>query len=208
VLVGRGRAMKELLLGSPVGWPSIAAFSAGALLFLLAVLRIRFFKGGAASRENARSGMSVVGVALQMLGFATTGFGAIRVSLPPASLGSVLQTSMVAALMACAVSLFAAAANELGRNWSIVARTREDHQLVTSGAFAYVRNPIYTAMAFFLLGLAVGFGHERNLLWGAPLFIVGTWIRVQQEERLLHASFGPAYDGYANRVKRFIPGLL
>jgi len=31
---------------------------------------------------------------------------------------------------------------------------------------------------------------------------------VVEEERLLRAHFGPAYDEYAARVKRFLPGLI
>ena len=143
-----------------------------------------------------------------MLGFASTGFGPIKIALPPAGLASLAEAALVALLMGGAVALFGAAAREMGRNWSIVARTREDHELVTSGAFAHVRNPIYSAMALFLLGMAVAFGHERNLIWGVPLFALGTWLRVREEERLLRASFGDAYDAYAARVTRFIPGVL
>lgn len=41
-----------------------------------------------------------------------------------------------------------------------------------------------------------------------PLYWMGTWMRVAQEEKLLHARFGAAYDAYAARVKRFVPDLL
>ncbi len=109
--------------------------------------------------------------------------------------------------MAGAVLLFAAATAEMGRNWSLIARTRKDHELVTSGPFAHVRHPIYTAMSLFLLSLALSFGHERSLIWGLPLFAGGTWLRVREEERLLRASFGSAYDDYAAHVKRFLPGI-
>src|SRR4051812_3372703 len=72
----------------------------------------------------------------------------------------------------------------------IARRGRADHELVTDGIFAHVRNPIYLAMALFLLALAVGLGHGENLLFAAPLFALGTWIRVREEERLLRARFG------------------
>jgi protein-S-isoprenylcysteine O-methyltransferase Ste14 len=96
----------------------------------------------------------------------------------------------------------------MGRNWSLVARTRTDHELVTSGVFARLRHPIYLAMGLFLLGLAISLGHERNLLLSLPLFALGTWIRVREEEKLLRAQFGGAYDSYAASVKRFVPGLF
>jgi protein-S-isoprenylcysteine O-methyltransferase Ste14 len=114
----------------------------------------------------------------------------------------------VAALMGGSVLLFVAATRAMGANWSVVARMREGHELVTGGIFARLRHPIYTGMALFLIALAVAFGHERNLILGAPLFLLGTWIRVHEEESLLRAEFGQAYEAYALRVKRFVPGLI
>lgn len=195
------------IAGLPVGFPGLIALALGGMLFFVAVTRIRLTARGGGS-EAGRSHISLVGIVLQMLGFAGTGFGPIRVALPAASTASIVEALVVAGLMAGAVSLFNSAAVEMGRNWSIVARTRKDHELVTSGAFARIRNPIYSAMALFLLAFAVAFGHERNLIWGVPLFAAGTWLRVREEEKLLRESFGPAYDAYAARVKRFIPGLL
>jgi protein-S-isoprenylcysteine O-methyltransferase Ste14 len=63
-------------------------------------------------------------------------------------------------------------------------------------------------MTLFLLALAVGLGHEANLLVAAPVHALGTWIRVREEEKLLRAQFGTAYDDYAAGVKRFVPGLF
>jgi protein-S-isoprenylcysteine O-methyltransferase Ste14 len=96
----------------------------------------------------------------------------------------------------------------MGRNWAVVAQTRSDHALVTSGPFAWVRNPIYLAIFTMQLAFAVAFGHWRALIVGVPLYWLGTWLRVAQEEKLLRAQFGEAYDAYARRVKRFIPGLI
>lgn len=199
--------MKTLFTGLPIGWPGLVVMAIGGLLFLVAGMRIRFAAGGSGPSAG-RSRISIIGIALQILGFASTGFGLIRIALPPAGPTSIAEAIVVAALMIGSVSIFASAGGEMGRNWSLVARTRTDHELVTSGPFARIRHPIYTAMGLFLLALAVSFGHERNLIWGIPLFVAGTWLRVREEERLLRASFGPAYDAYAARVKRFVPGLL
>jgi protein-S-isoprenylcysteine O-methyltransferase Ste14 len=79
---------------------------------------------------------------------------------------------------------------------------------VRNGVFARVRHPIYLAMTLFLLALAVGLGHEANLVAAAPCFALGTWVRVREEERLLRARFGADYDSYAAAVKRFVPGLF
>jgi protein-S-isoprenylcysteine O-methyltransferase Ste14 len=143
-----------------------------------------------------------------MAGFFATGFGPVRAILAPTGAAALAEAFAVAALLAAAVLLFAAAAGAMGSNWSLIARTRADHQLVTNGVFARLRHPIYLAMTLFLLALAIGLGHEANLLAGAPCFALGTWIRVREEEKLLRAQFAAAYDDYAARVKRFVPGLF
>ena len=114
----------------------------------------------------------------------------------------------VAVLMISAVWLFAASSRALGANWSLEARVRDDHALVTSGPFMRIRHPIYLAMLLFLLALAVAVGHWRQLAFGAPLFALGTLLRVREEERLLRERFGSAFDNYAARVARFLPGLF
>jgi protein-S-isoprenylcysteine O-methyltransferase Ste14 len=96
----------------------------------------------------------------------------------------------------------------MGRNWSIVARTREDHELVQSGPFAVMRHPIYTAITLQLIGCAVALGHPGRLIVALPLYALGTWLRISVEERLLHTMFGERYDAYAHRVKRFVPGVF
>src|SRR3546814_1930029 len=52
----------------------------------------------------------------------------------------IFQAAAVALLMATTVGLFVWASRTMGRNWSIVARTRADHRLVTTGPFAHVRS--------------------------------------------------------------------
>jgi protein-S-isoprenylcysteine O-methyltransferase Ste14 len=114
----------------------------------------------------------------------------------------------VAVLMATVVWLFHMAARAMRRNWAVVAQTRSDHALVTWGPFAWVRNPIYVALFALQLAFAIGFGHWRALIPAIPLYWLGTWIRVAEEEKLLRAQFGAAYDAYARRVKRFVPGVI
>jgi protein-S-isoprenylcysteine O-methyltransferase Ste14 len=197
-----------LSVSHPVGWPGLIAIMAGGLFFFASLIwtRIGASRGGGASARS--SGLSRWGVFIQMLGFFSAGFGAVVVALPWTSREALLAGLAVAVLMLLAVLLFSAAARTMGANWSIVARMREGHELVTGGVFARLRHPIYTAMAAFLVAMAIAFGHLLGLILAVPLFALGTGIRVREEERLLKAEFGPAYDDYAARVKRFVPGIL
>ncbi|HVQ10069.1 MAG TPA: isoprenylcysteine carboxylmethyltransferase family protein [Allosphingosinicella sp.] len=197
------------VLMQPVGLPGLIAFAAGALLFFASLSWTRIGADrGDKSAPAARSQLSRWGVFIQMLGFFAAGFGGILIGLAPTSPAALVEGAAVALLMLMSVGLFGAAARAMGANWSIVARMREGHELVTGGVFSRLRHPIYTAMAAFLVAMAIAFGHFAGLVLGAPLFALGTWIRIREEERLLRAEFGPAYEAYAARVKRFVPGFF
>lgn len=200
--------MTRLFAPQPTGLPALAAFAVGALAFVLAVLIARTSRSPAGEAGGTRLNRSLGGVMLQGLGIAIAGFGPQRVTLDPLAAPALIEAAVVAVLMAGAVALFATAAAAMGRNWSIVARTRGDHALVQSGPFAYVRHPIYTGMALFMAALALAFGHPAQLLPAVPVFALGTWRRVSVEEGLLRERFGRAYDAYAARVRRFVPGLF
>ena len=188
----------------PVGVPQLVAFAlvlaAGSITLIRTLVRSR--APGAAGRSSSRSRL---GVALQALGFALTGSGRIDMALPWSSADSLVSTLVVVLIGGTAAGLFRAAATEMGRNWSIVARTRADHQLVRSGPFAIVRHPIYLAMWLCLFSLGVAFGHWLTLLIGLPFFLAGTLIRVREEEKLLRAQFGEDHARYVREIPAFIP---
>jgi protein-S-isoprenylcysteine O-methyltransferase Ste14 len=197
------------MAGDPVGLPGLLALGVGFFAFLAALVaaqRVRVSTEGEKTARRSRA--SIVGVAVQGLAIGFTCIGVQRATLDPLSAKALVEAGAVALLMAVTVWLFVWASRTMGRNWSIVARTRGDHALVTAGPFAWIRHPIYTAMFLMMIALAIGLGHVARLFIAVPLFALGTAIRVRIEERLLRTAFGSAYDEYANRVKRFIPGVL
>lgn len=191
---------------TPVGPIAPIILVAALALFLLLVAR----KTGAPSDEAGakRSGLSVLGVVIQIVAFACVGMGDVRVGYAATSAVSLEQAAMTLLLAGITCGLFAASKRALGRNWSIVARTRSEHELVTWGPFAYARHPIYSALFVWLLAMAVAFGHYWGLILGVPLYWIGTILRIREEERLLRDQFGAGYEAYAKRVKRFVPGLI
>jgi len=191
---------------TPIGWPALAILFGGLLLFVAMLLFVG--KHAPEDGRGGRSRRSIIGIVIQMLAFFAVGAGRLDVALQPASTAALAEAAVVLALSAVTCGLFFASKRALGRNWSLVARTRSDHELVTSGPFAYVRHPIYSALFAWLIGMAVAFGHYRGLILGVPLYWIGTALRITEEEKLLRARFGPAYDAYAARVKRFAPGLF
>lgn len=106
---------------------------------------------------------------------------------------------MCAAGLGCLV----VARQELGRNWSQTVSAKEDHELITSGPYRYVRHPMYTGGLLACLGSAITCGGPfvfLLLLLGA-LFL---W-RVGAEDRLMVRQFPDAYPDYMRRTKALIP---
>ena len=188
------------------GLPGIAAMALGLLLFVALLVALRWRRGAEAG--GTRDGRSMLGIAVQACGFMIVAGGGARMTLDPLGGPALAAAAITAATMAAALALFVWATATMGRNWSLVARTRSDHRLVTAGPFARVRHPIYTALALILIAMAVAMGHVWRLPPALAVYALGTWLRVRIEERLLHAMFGAAYRDYAARVRRFVPGLF
>jgi len=95
----------------------------------------------------------------------------------------------------------------MGSSWRIGVDEAERTELVTSGPFALVRNPIFAAMAPTGLGLTllvpswVAFVGLAGLIAALEL-----QVRVA-EEPYLRRVHGEAYAEYASRVGRFFPGV-
>ena len=82
----------------------------------------------------------------------------------------------------------------------------QDHALVTSGPYRWVRHPLYSSAFALWLGAALGtLNWLLLLLW--PLVAAGVVRHLPAEEEMLRAKFGTAYDEYAARTGQLIPGL-
>eukprot|EP01035_Chromulina_nebulosa_P038709 gene38710-52294_t len=197
--------MSMLFHHQPTDWPSLAAFALGILIGIAALLLARLRAQSAPKvAESGRATISWLWIGVQGLALGLTGYGAIDIvtGLPTAAM--LVRAAIVLALVLTAIWLFDSASRTMGKNWSLVARTRSDHHLVQTGPFALVRHPIYVALFLFMLAMAIAYGHTAMLIVAIPIYGLGTWLRVRQEERLLRAMFGNEYDAYAARVKRFL----
>jgi len=86
-------------------------------------------------------------------------------------------------------------------------RTRGDNvaELVTSGPFARVRNPLYVGNFLLSYGL-VALSRVGWLLWAFPVVFFFQYAAiVSWEEKILSARFGREYEEYRRSVPRWIP---
>lgn len=103
--------------------------------------------------------------------------------------------------------LFWRAHADLGRNWSVTLQLREEHRLVTSGVYARVRHPMYTALFAQALAQALLLA---NWVAGPAMLVAFSLmfaLRLGPEERMMAERFGAEYEAYARRTKRLVPGL-
>ena len=78
-------------------------------------------------------------------------------------------------------------------------------KLVTTGAYAVVRNPIYSSATFFILP-AVSLMTLTWVYFVASIFLyVGVMIFIGTEEKQLASAFGKEYEDYLSRVDRLVP---
>ena len=86
-----------------------------------------------------------------------------------------------------------------------VSQAIRDDRLLTTGPYALVRNPIYTAFAGLLTGILLMAGNAWLLLCPFIFWAYLTVLMIFTEERWLREKFGQDYRAYCRRVNRFIP---
>ena len=95
----------------------------------------------------------------------------------------------------------------MGASWRVGVDATERTELVTTGAFAVIRNPIFTAMLTTLAGLTLLVPTVVTAAaWLCLLVAVELQVRFVEEPYLLR-THRQAYASYAARVGRFVPGL-
>ena len=76
--------------------------------------------------------------------------------------------------------------------------------LVTTGIFAYTRNPMYLALILILAGLAIALASDWMVVLLVPAALILHFGVVKREERYLAAKFGESYRDYVSKVSRYV----
>lgn len=121
---------------------------------------------------------------------------------PAAEKGAVPLAAWAAAALALLLFGWTLRANRLG-NFNIHPRPRVGGALVTSGPYAWIRHPMYTAFLLGAWALARTADSEHAwLAWWAVSLVL--WVKATLEERWMLAQH-PGYAHYREQTKRFVP---
>jgi protein-S-isoprenylcysteine O-methyltransferase Ste14 len=164
------------------------------------------------AKESKRDWTSLLGLALQSVAYFFVWFDPLRrkVLAPGRVESPAIQWGL--ALLAVSIALgsvwlVGAAAKQLGKQWALAARLVEGHDLIQDGPYRFVRNPIYTGMFGMLLATGLAVAQWNALAIAIVVFLAGTYIRIQSEERLLLGAFGSKFEEYKRKVPALIPGV-
>jgi protein-S-isoprenylcysteine O-methyltransferase Ste14 len=82
--------------------------------------------------------------------------------------------------------------------------SEKNSKLVTRGAFAVTRNPMYLGIAIFTLGIAFWVGSLPMFAVPVLMFILCNQIHIPFEEAKMRRQYGDAFDAYTGKVRRWI----
>lgn len=164
--------------------------------------RVRVVSGG-------RSVSDTIGLASALFGLAVLPAIYVATGFPEAADYRTGWWAIVlgAIVFASALWVFRRSHKELGRNWSITLEIRDQHRLINTGPYAFIRHPMYTSFLLMGLGQALLLPNWIAGLSGLVGFAVLFFLRVGKEERMMLENFGPQYRAYMERTKRLIPYL-
>lgn len=92
---------------------------------------------------------------------------------------------------------------QLNTNLSPFPSPKQGAKLITSGAFAFARHPIYSGILFMAFGLSIWFHSGYKLIISFLLFLV-FYFKSRYEEKRLRIHF-PEYVLYSRETGRFFP---
>lgn len=107
------------------------------------------------------------------------------------------------ALMALGCGLTVLSQWAMRQSWKIGIPEEQDAPLVTSGLYAFSRNPIYVGMVTALTGTVLTVPNVASVALALSAWISISY-QIRMEEAHLSRAFGEAYDAYSQRVRRWI----
>ena len=135
-----------------------------------------------------------------------------RIGIPTKTLAlpliaqTIFVSMLVLILLIAGLVIAIAARSTLAGNWSNAVALKENHELITTGPYEYVRHPIYTGMLMMFLGTALLYGTVGAAI-GYLIILVGILLKLKEEEALMMEHFAHEYASYKKRTKMLIPFL-
>lgn len=108
-----------------------------------------------------------------------------------------------AAIFVLGLALAIWARLHLGRNWGTPMTEKESPELVTTGPYRWLRNPIYSGLILAMIGTALAV----NVYWLVVVAVPSGYFvySAVMEQRFLSARFPDTYPAYRRSTKMLVP---
>ena len=153
---------------------------------------------------------------LIMVGLRLAGFGTWLLLITAISFPSMIPWSFFSlpfwlhwvglALLLSATCLLFFLFRAIGKNITDTVGIKQDHELITSGPYHYIRHPLYSASILVFIGFGLLLGNWLIPLTGTITFAI-LLVRLAKEEANLIETFGDRYRQYMESTPRFFPRL-
>ncbi|MEY2470188.1 MAG: hypothetical protein QOF21_2886 [Actinomycetota bacterium] len=156
------------------------------------------FLSGGASGKLATAAYAVL--------FSIAAFGDVSGALPRLAHSTPLGV-VGAALAVAGIAMTMYAQVAMGESWRIGIDPDEHTALVTTGPYRVVRNPIYTAMFAFAIGIALVVPNVVAIVGAIVQVLAIEFIVRRVEEPYLRQHHGEVFETWSKRTGRFVPRL-
>ena len=164
---------------------------------------VRPQRHAAGQKKAVRAPSSRWGILLVMLAFACEG-----ALIQPSGFHK-SAASLIASILIGPPSVVLAwmATRHLDKQWRFEAALSEDHDLIKTSPYRWLRHPIYASMLGMLLETGLARAWWPLLMAGVVFYVIGTEIRISAEERLLASRFGEEFIQYRQTARAYVPFL-
>jgi protein-S-isoprenylcysteine O-methyltransferase Ste14 len=83
----------------------------------------------------------------------------------------------------------------------------ENHQIITTGLYKYIRHPGYLGQLIIFIGIAASMSNWLSILLMMIPVTLGYLYRIRVEEKFMTEELGEDYKNYQEQTKRIIPLL-
>jgi protein-S-isoprenylcysteine O-methyltransferase Ste14 len=95
----------------------------------------------------------------------------------------------------------------LKRYFTYSVATVENHKIIETGLYQYIRHPGYLGQLIIFLGISISISNWFSILFMMLPILIGYFYRIRIEEKFMREQLGEDYQIYQERTKKIIPLL-
>lgn len=178
--------------------------------FLISEILINVLKRGDRNISNNRTGkisnavIMTVGLGSILLG-TTVGFLAKFMNMRWLFNPDYFISSLGLVLIIVGVVIRWSAVLTLKKYFTVDVTILNDHKLIRSGVFKYIRHPSYFGLLIAVLGLGITMVNWLSVIILLVPHAIIIIMRINEEERALEEHFGRDYENYRRNTERLTP---